>query len=135
MAFAVRGMTDKGRGGDHPGSFSRVGKLIRMMLAIVICMIFAGAPLAQAAIAAPCSPAPMDMLDQPSVDHSQVPMPCREKMPGCGQMPGCGISASLEARAIVTTGEHAWTRAVYWPVAGLLEGLRLAPDVGPPITI
>jgi hypothetical protein len=119
----------------RPNSLNMMGKLIRVMFALLIGLALVGAPMLQAAVAAPCGPAMAGMADPSPAEQSPAPAPCKEKMPGCAQMLGCGVSASLEARAIVATDEQAWTPAVYWPVAGLFEGLRLKPDLGPPIAI
>ncbi|HLZ66542.1 MAG TPA: hypothetical protein VKQ29_09940 [Aliidongia sp.] len=120
---------------DRSISLGMMGKLIRVIFVILIGMALVGAPLVQAAVAMPCGPTPAGMADQSPADHSQAPTPCKEKMSGCAQMLGCGVSAGLEAPAIVATNEQAWTPAVYWPVASLLEGLHLKPDLGPPIVI
>jgi hypothetical protein len=130
MAFAESSATGNGWDDDRPSSPTRVQKLVRIMLALIIGIALVGVPVMQAATALPCGQTLSDMAD-----HSQAPGPCKDAFPGCAQMPSCGVSALLEARVIVATDTQAWTRAVYWSVAGLLDGLRLAPAVGPPIAI
>ena len=119
----------------RPICLSMMGKLVRVMFFIVIGMALVGAPVAQAGAAAPCGPIIASMADQSPADHSQAPTPCKEKMPGCDQMLGCGVSASLQARALTATNEQIWTPVAYSPVVDLLEGLRLKPDLDPPIAI
>jgi len=111
-------------------------RLIRLLFAIVIGTTLIGAPVAQAAIAMPCDTTVADAtIHQLSSGHAPTSIPCKEKMPGCADMLGCGFNASLYVRTAMTTDRQIWTQAAYWPVADLLEGLFVKPDLGPPITI
>jgi hypothetical protein len=111
-------------------------RLIRSLLAILIAMVLIGAPGVRAAIAMPC-----DTIVANAADHQQLSghlpnsTPCKEKTPGCAEMLGCGLTASLHVRVTVVSNQPIWAPAVYWPVADLLEGLFLKPDLGPPISI
>lgn len=117
-------------------SMSMIGKLLRVLFAVLIAAALVGAPAVQAAVAAPCGTTTVTgMTDQRPAGHSQAPTPCKEKMPGCAGMLGCGVNASLGVRVALATNDQVWTAAAYWPIAGSLDGLVVKPDLGPPITI
>ena len=111
-------------------------RLIRSLLAMLVAVSLAGAPAIQAAIAMPCDAMIMSAADhQLSDGNTPASMPCKEKMPGCANMVGCGVSASSSVRTSMVINQPFWTAATYWPVADLLEGLSIQPDLGPPIAI
>jgi hypothetical protein len=123
------------RGRQQSNCTGVMGRLIRLMFAMLIATVLIGAPVVQAAVTMSCDTTVASMADHRPSGHSQAPTPCKEKMPGCADVLSCGFSASLNARITIATNEQVWASAVYWPIADLLEGLVVKPDLGPPITI
>jgi hypothetical protein len=124
------------RGRRSSNSMSVIGKLVRVLFAVLIATALIGAPAVQAAIAVPCGATTVTgMTDQRLAGHSQAPTPCKEKMPGCAGMLGCGVNVSLGVRVALATNDQVWMPTVYWPIAGSLDGLVVKPDLGPPITV
>ena len=110
-------------------------RLIRSVLAILIATVLIAAPAVQAA-AMPCD---TDVTSAPDLqhpsDHDQKSKSCNDKMSSCVDILGCGLNAGLPGRIAMTTSQAVWTSAAYWPVADLLAGLSVEPNLGPPISI
>jgi hypothetical protein len=110
-------------------------RLIKSVLAILIATAFIVAPAVQAA-AMPCD---TDVTSVPDLQHpsghDHKSTSCNNKMSTCVDIPGCGLSAGLPGRIAMTTSQAVWTSAAYWPVADLLAGLSVEPNLGPPISI
>lgn len=115
-----------------------VGKLIRQMFAVLIAMVFIGAPVVPTMSAMPChSGVTISSGHQLSSGTASAPKtaPCKGMVPGCGDMLGCGLSASLPDRGTAQAHNLIWTSASYRAVSDAHDGLSIVPDLGPPITI
>lgn len=113
-----------------------VGKLIRLLFAIVVAAGLVGGPAVQAAaVTMPCHTGiSVTHSHAVSAPHAPTPAPSKAMMPGCAEMLGCGVSANLRTR-VATATQVAWTSVAYWSVPGSLEGLFVEPNLFPPITV
>jgi hypothetical protein len=109
-------------------------RLLRPLLAILIAFALIGPLAAQAAAPMPCH-GECFSLTAHQADPGQFPTPCKSMATVCMTALGCVATVNLPDYQSVAATRLSWAPVTYRADTRVIDGLSLAPDLGPPIAI